>query len=68
MNKLPLSTRVDILNMLCEGSSMRSISRVKDVSINPASKLLVDADTSCALFPDATVRNIHATKIQCDEI
>lgn len=47
---------------------MRSISRVQDVSINTVSKLLVDAGTSCALFHDATVRNIHASKIQCDEI
>ena len=31
MNKLPLETRVQILSMLCEGSSMRSISRVADV-------------------------------------
>lgn len=30
MNKLPLATRVQILTMLCEGSSMRSISRVCD--------------------------------------
>ena len=34
MNKLPLSKRIQILAMLCEGSSMRSISRVADVSIN----------------------------------
>ena len=34
MNRLPLAKRVQILAMLCEGSSMRSISRVADVSIN----------------------------------
>ena len=34
MNKLPLAKRVQILSMLVEGSSMRSISRVADVSIN----------------------------------
>ena len=34
MNKLPLAKRVQILAMLVEGSSMRSISRVADVSIN----------------------------------
>ena len=28
MNKLPLAKRAQILSMLCEGSSMRSISRV----------------------------------------
>ena len=43
MNKLPLETRVQILTMLVEGSSMRSISRVCDVSINTVTKLLVDA-------------------------
>ena len=32
MNKLPLAKRAQILSMLCEGSSMRSISRVVDVS------------------------------------
>ena len=44
MNKLPLANRIQILAMLCEGSSMRSISRVADVSINTVSKLFVDAE------------------------
>jgi hypothetical protein len=39
MNKLLLAKRVQILSMLCEGSSMRSISRVVDVSINTVTKL-----------------------------
>jgi IS1 family transposase len=68
MNQLPLAKRIDILNMLCEGSSMRSISRVQDVSINTVTKLLVDAGTACAAFHDTTVRNVKARKIQCDEI
>ena len=68
MNTLPLAKRIEILNMLCEGSSMRSISRVVDVSINTVSKLLVDAGTVCALFHDETVRNVTAKRIQCDEI
>src|SRR5680860_1400099 len=68
MNKLPLQKRVRILSMLCEGSSMRSISRVADVSINTVSKLLVDAGNACATFHDENVRNVKATKVQCDEI
>jgi IS1 family transposase len=68
MNILPLDKRVQILNMLCEGSSMRSISRVVDVSINTVTKLLVDRGTACALFHDETVRNLTASRIQCDEI
>jgi len=68
MNKLPIAKRAQILAMLCEGSSLRSISRVVDVSINTVSKLLVDAGTACAAFHDETVRNVSAKRVQCDEI
>src|SRR3954470_675580 len=68
MNKLPLAKRVQILSMLCEGSSMRSISRVCDVSINTVTKLLVDAGEDCARFHHETVQNITSKSVQCDEI
>lgn len=68
MNKLPFQTRLDILHMLCEDSSMRATARIKDVSLNTVAKLLVDAGRACAMFHDATVRNVKATCIQCDEL
>jgi IS1 family transposase len=68
MNKLPLETRTQILALLCEGSSMRSISRVCDVSINTVSKLLVDAGKACAAFHDEKVRGVKAGRVQVDEI
>jgi IS1 family transposase len=68
MNKLPLKTRVQILTLLCEGSSMRSISRICDVSINTVSKLLVDAGKFCADLHDREVRNVTSKRVQCDEI
>jgi hypothetical protein len=68
MNKLPIETRTQILSMLCEGSSMRSISRVCDVSINTVSKLLVDAGTACAAFHDDKVRGLKSRRVQVDEI
>ena len=68
MNKLPLKTRVQILTLLCEGSSMRSISRICDVSINTVSKLLVDAGKFCADLHDREVRNVKSKRVQCDEI
>src|SRR5580700_10912040 len=68
MNKLPLVTRVRILSMLVEGSSLRSISRVCDVSINTVTKLLVDAGEVCAVFHDEKVRGVKAKRVQCDEI
>lgn len=68
MNKLPLAKRVLILNMLVEGSSLRSISRVADVSINTVTKLLVDAGETCVRLHDEAVRGVKASRIQCDEI
>jgi lambda repressor-like predicted transcriptional regulator len=68
MNKLPIEKRVQILSMLVEGSSMRSVSPVTGVSINTVTKLLVDAGRMCAAFHDEKVRNVTAKAIQCDEI
>lgn len=68
MNKLPVTTRAQMLSMLCEGASMRSVSRLADVSINTVAKLLVDAGRFCAGFHDAKVRGVAAKRVQCDEI
>ncbi len=68
MNKLPIVTRAKILAMLCEGASMRSVSRLTDTSINTVSKLLVDAGRFCAGFHDAKVRDAKAHRVQVDEI
>lgn len=68
MNRLPLDKRVQILTMLCEGMSMRAISRTVDVSINTVTKLLIDAGEACSAFHDEAVRDVRAKRIQCDEI
>ncbi|MDE0418281.1 MAG: IS1 family transposase [bacterium] len=68
MNRLPTSKRVQILNMLVEGMSMRSISRVAGVSINTVTKLLIDAGEACATYQDEHVRDVECRKVQCDEI
>ena len=68
MNRLDRSSRLLILNMLVEGSSMRSISRTAGVSFSTVNKLLVDAGTVCAEFHDSTVRNVKSRKIQMDEL
>ncbi len=68
MNKLSSAKRVQILDMLVEGMSMRAVSRVADVSINTVSKLMVEAGQACAAYHDEAVRDVEARKIQCDEI
>ena len=68
MNKLTSAKRAHILTLLCEGVSMRSISRIADVSINTVTKLLEDAGEACAKHHDETVRQVRSKRVQCDEI
>ncbi len=68
MNKLPDAKRIQILHMLVEGASMRSISRVVGVSINTVTKLLVEAGEACRVYHDEHVRGLTCQRIQCDEI
>src|SRR6266496_79500 len=68
MNKLDTPKRVQILSMLCEGSSMRSICRVADCSYDAVDKLLRDAGAACAEFNDRAVRGVKSQRVQCDEV
>lgn len=68
MNRLPVAQRAKMLQLLCEGNSMRSVSRVAGVSINTVSKLLVDAGKVCAAFHDEMVRGVETKRVQADEI
>jgi hypothetical protein len=49
MNRPPLAKRTQILTMLCEGSSMRSISRFADAPINTVSKPFVEVGKPVSL-------------------
>lgn len=68
MNKLPLEKRVQLIRLLVEGNSLRSCSRIADVSINTVTKLLVDVGIACWEFHDKNVVNVNSNRIQCDEI
>lgn len=67
-DKLDAKARTHIHSMLCEGSSMRAVARVCDVSFKTVAKLLIDAGLACARFHDEAVRDVQATRVQCDEI
>lgn len=57
-----------ILNMLVEGSSLRSISRVTGTSINTVTKLMVYAGNAAREFHNERVQGVEAERVQCDEI
>ena len=69
MNKLPTEKRAQIIGMLVEGMSMRSITRLTGVSINTVTKLLRDAGAAADAYHHAHVRGVTGRRhIQCDEI
>src|SRR3546814_11248798 len=54
--------------MLCAGMSVRAVARLADGCFLSVAKLLVDAGTVCAEMHDELVRDVKASRIQCDEI
>lgn len=68
MNRLPIEKRIQIVNLLVEGMSMRAVSRVADVSINTVTKLLEEVGSACLDFQDKTMRKLNCKRVQCDEI
>jgi len=68
MHKLPSHERARILHLLCEGQSIRAVTRLTGASKNTVTKLLIDAGKTCMAYHDANVRNVMAKRIQVDEI
>jgi IS1 family transposase len=68
MNKLPLSTRTQIINLLVEGNSLRATARITGVSRNTVDKLLVEVGQACEEFHNNHVVAVASKRIQCDEI
>lgn len=68
MNRLPNAKRAEILAMLVEGSSMRSVTRRDGVSINTVAKLLNDAGAAAKAYLDEHVRQIpNRRRIECSQ-
>jgi IS1 family transposase len=68
MNKLDHNHRAQIISLLCEGNSLRAISRITGIAFNTVSRLLVDAGKACDDFHNEAVRNVASKRVQCDEI
>ena len=68
MNKLDREARAKILSLLCEGVSIRAITRLTGASKNTVSRLLVDVGRACAEYQDNVLRNLPCKRVQLDEI
>jgi hypothetical protein len=68
MNRLTREQRAQILHLLCEGSSIRAVTRLTGASKNTVIKLMIDAGKACAWYHDSAVHNLKSKRIQVDEI
>jgi IS1 family transposase len=68
MNKLDREARSRILHLLCEGNSLRAVTRLTGASKKAVSKLMVDAGEAAAWYQDRVFRNLTCKRIQVDEI
>ena len=68
MNKLSPAERAKVLHMLCEGNSIRSITRILGVGKNTVTKLLCDAGKACMAYHDENVRGLKSERVEVDEI
>jgi IS1 family transposase len=68
MNKLSAEQRAKILHMLCEGNSVRSITRILNVGKNTILRLMVDAGRACDAYHNEHVKELKSKRIQVDEI
>jgi IS1 family transposase len=68
MNQLDANRRSQVLAALCEGNSIRSITRMFGVGKNTVARSLLRAGAACAQYQDKALRNLPCKRIQCDEI
>ncbi len=68
MNKLSIEKRSKIIQLLVEGNSTRSCSRIMGVSKCTVTRLLVSVGKACIKFHDETVKNVPSKNIEADEL
>jgi IS1 family transposase len=68
MRKLAAKDRARILHLLCEGNSIRAVTRITGASKNTVVKLMIAAGKACSAYHDEHVRNVKARRVQVDEI
>src|SRR4051812_11364343 len=67
MKRLNSETRARCLHALCEGSSIRAVSRMFGVSKTTLLKLIADAGNAAQWYQDRVLQNLPCKQIQADE-
>jgi IS1 family transposase len=67
-NILPREKRIEVLQHLVEGNTLRSTARLSGVHRTTIMNLMISFGARCADFMDRKFRGLHLTHIECDEI
>jgi IS1 family transposase len=68
MRTLSRQQQLIVLNMLVEGTSLRSIARLTGIHRSTTARLLLRVADQLRPFLDARMRNLQLNHLQCDEI
>jgi IS1 family transposase len=68
MNRLTKTDRAHAIHLLCEGMSIRAVTRLTGFSKTTISKLAVDAGTAAAWYQDRVFQSLTCKRLQIDEI
>jgi IS1 family transposase len=68
MNRVPLDCRIQIINCLVEGNSIRSTERMTGTHRDTICRLLVEVGDGCAKLMDEQMRELPCRRIEVDEI
>ncbi|HSZ58122.1 MAG TPA: hypothetical protein VK797_20835 [Tepidisphaeraceae bacterium] len=68
MYALSRERQIEVLHLLVEGNSIRSIERLTGTNRNTIMALLVKFGQKCRTFLDAKLRGLRLEHVECDEI
>jgi IS1 family transposase len=67
-NELKSETKAQVVSMLCEGNSIRSVERMTGIHRDTIMRLGVRVGTACAKIQDEKMRGLGCKQIEVDEI
>jgi len=67
-NVLPKEKQLQVIHLLVEGNSIRSIERLTGVQKKTVMRLLVKVGNGCRELLDERMRELDLRHVQCDEI
>jgi IS1 family transposase len=67
-NKLKTDKKLTVLRLLCEGCSIRSVSRVTGIEKKTVGRLILGFGNACKTFLDETLKDLNLRHVEVDEL